>query len=161
MNISTNVSLSDVSEGEGTILTTGNAEATIEGVMILNSFGTSTDDSDPFNFASYTLVGEPNGAFITVYWPSGEGEIMPNGSYDVGFLDASIDGNNTPSGRFIQVSVTVDEISYSSFTGTSGSAAITNATADNSMDLTFTVNNLEEFFDELSINASGAVKYRN
>lgn len=161
MDDSTDVSLSSVADGEGRIVTTGNAEATIDGVMTFTSIGISDNDDDSFNFATYALVSDPNGAFITIYWPASEGESIPNGSYDIGFLDVSIDGNNTPSGRFIQLSVVVDEISYSTFIGTSGTAEVSNATSDNSLDITFTATNLEEFFDELTINASGAVKYRN
>ena len=155
------VTLDTVSEGEGIVQTSGNATATISGTMTLNSVSSSVGNDSGWNFASYTLVSDPNGAFITVYWPASEGNDLPNGSYEIGFLDASTDENNTPSGRFVDVSVVVDQTSYSSFLGVSGSATVTNATSDYDMDLVFTANGLEEFFDEVTINAQGALKYRN
>ena len=159
MDPSSEVSLDAIADGDGRITTTGNAEATIDGTIVLNTTGTAEIEEILFNLVSYTLVGTTNSAFITIYWPASEGEMIPTGSYDVDFADASFEGA-APTSRFIQLSVVVDEIVYSSFIDTNGTATVTNVTSNNGLDLEFEVNNLEEFFAEVAINATGVLKYR-
>lgn len=152
------LSLTDVSDGQAIINTTGNIEATVSGSVQLTTTGTETlNDVITFYVASYTITDGSNNAFVNVYWPESEGELMPSGDYQIAFANL----NNPPSDRFVSVSVFVEDISYSTFTGSSGSATISEVNVDYEMDLIFEAEGLEQFFDDVMINAVGAVKYRN
>ena len=157
-NPSTSVTLGDIAEGNGRIVTTGDKSVTIDGVMTLSTTGSASFSGNDFYTANYALVSDPNGAFVQVYWPQADGEVMPSGNYAIALDNA--DPNNPPSGRFVSLSVVVDGTSYSTWTGTTGSAEISNTNANYELDMSFTANGLEEFFDDLELNASGALKYR-
>jgi hypothetical protein len=150
------VSLSEVSEGNAIIRTSGNSEAEISGPVRLTTLGQGSADGQEFYQYEYAIEVDAGAVYITINWPQSEGELMPSGDYAVNFGNL----DDYPTERFIQLSAFIDAISYSTWLGTTGSGTITNTNADAEFDLEFEAQGLEEFFDEVSIDMAGAVKYR-
>lgn len=150
------VSLADVPEGRGVVQVTGNIEAEVSGEIRIYTTGEGTVDDYEYYKNEYVIESGEDEIYIDVYWPRADGAVMPEGDYMVELADLT----DFPRTRFINVTVFVEQSAYSPWIETTGEAVIASTNADAELDIVFSVEGLEEFINEVSVNADGAAKFR-
>lgn len=159
------VTLDDVEEGTGLILTSSSQVRTIreeieEEVSQKNKV---FSNGQAFKMVKY-LMGDlnssfrKNGAEVTVYWPLEEGRFVPEGTYQLASPNRVYDQEVIE--KFVDIQVVVNGIYYEMSKDSKGEVALKSVDGEYHINLTFSVEGLESPMVDEKIDAVGAMKIR-